>query len=211
MNFMRLLLIVTLIAIGNISSPAQGVEAEVARQRAEIERLNAAVGQLEGWTEALQREIGRPLCTTSLDSATGIDGFSVPGESDTTVELALVSAVNEAPACLPLVLDLIASFVDGRGNLLCGGSIRAVARPAEASGVVTLTIQPWNLQQFVRWRNEPPRTNSGFQILYCYTPDGLTEIAASNLAAARSIRLRAVARAGIGGVATREFVVSLQQ
>lgn len=211
MNLIPVLRIILLIAIGSISSLAQNVEAEIARQRAEIQRLDAAVRQLEGQAEALQREIGRPLCTTGLDSATGVDEFLVRSDSDSTVELAMISVVNEAPSCLPLALDLIATFVDGQGNLVCGGSVREVARPAEASGVITLTIQPLNLQQFVRWRNEPPRTNSRFQILYCLTPDGLTEIAASNLAAARSIRLRAVARAGIGGVGTREFVISIQR
>jgi hypothetical protein len=203
-----ILAIVFAVFTGSVRSAPQNVESEVRRAQSDIDRLEAAVRQLEDDTREIRNELERPFCTAQMESATGIRQFAAPSGPDAAVELALVSVVSDAPGCLPTVFTAIASYLDGQGNLICSGAIGGIARQAQGTGVVTMTVRPWNLREFIRWRNEPPRTNSGFQILFCRTPDGLTEASQSDLVGVESLRLRIVAQPGNGGLATEDFVIS---
>jgi hypothetical protein len=192
--------------------PQEQLEAELRRQEQQIVRLEREVRELERRNSALEEELQRPICSARVSSTSATSDASVSGGTDTIVQLSFFSTVSQPEReCLPAEIQVAASYVDASGGLICSGVIRDVARQSAPTQNINLHIRPWNTREFARWANEPPTTNSGAQMLFCYRPDGQTEASPTELAAVGSLHLHTTVFPKRGGVSTEEFVIRLQR
>ena len=136
---------------------------------------------------------------------------TVSGGEDVVVQISFFSAVSEPESeCLPAQVQVSVSYVDAAGNLICSGVIEDVATQVVSTANINLHIRPWNMNEFARWANEPPRNNSGTHMLFCFSPDGQTEVSPTALALVSSLRLQTTVLPPRGGLATEEFVIQIQ-
>jgi hypothetical protein len=105
---------------------------------------------------------------------------------------------------LPAEIRLTAAYLDSGGNLICSGVIENVAKQTALTQTVNLEVRPWSLREFVRWRNEPPQTNSGAVRLVCLNLEGVLEATDAELARVATVLLRVSAFPRGGGVSTAE-------
>jgi hypothetical protein len=75
---------------------------------------------------------------------------------------------------------------------------------------INLDIRPWNFRQFVRWRNEPPQTNSGARPLICVNPEGTAEATTEELEHVTTARVRATILPAGGGISATEIQLNLR-
>ena len=189
----------------------QQLEAQVRRQEQQIARLETEVRELERRNTTLERELQRPICSAEISSTSGINDASASGGDRVLVQLSFFSAVSQPKReCLPAEIQVAASYVDSSGNLICNGVIRDLAVQTEPTESFNLHIRPWNMREFARWANEPPQSNSGTHMLFCYRPDGQTEVSPAQLARVSSLRLQTTVLPRRGGVSTAGFVIRLQ-
>jgi len=171
--------------------PQEQLEAEVRRQEQQISRLEGEVRELErrnsALESALEEERQRPICSARISSTSAVaDGGVIQGP-DSQIQLTFFSTVSEpAGECLAAEIQVAASYVDDAGRLICSGVVRNIALQTAPTESINLNIRPRNLREFARWTNEPPRTNSGAQMLFCYRPDGQTEASPTEIPAPRA-------------------------
>jgi len=174
------------------------LEHRVRRQQEEIERIAAMVEQRN------QRD---PVCTAEVRAVNGLK-FTVPAEVTAAVGLNLFSTVSKPEGdCLSAEVRVTASYLDAAGNLICSGAIENAATQSALAQSINLEIRPLDLGQFVRWVNEPPRTNSGPKRLMCIDPEGIAEVTA--LDSVRAIIVRATVLPRRGGMSTAEILLEL--
>jgi hypothetical protein len=188
----------------------QELESRLQQKQQEVDQLNGKVGELSRTVERQDQELRRPFCSAELRFVGSSPSGSVSRE--VVLPLNLYSAVSKpANTCLPAEIRVAASYLDAFDNLICSGVIENAATQSNFTQNVNLLIRPWDLQEFVRWRNEPPQTNSGFKRLSCVDPDGLAEANNEALLRVRSVRVRITVLPLGGGISTVETNVSLQR
>ena len=198
--------------LGTLASPPQ-MEQELQRQRQEILRLESRLAAQERETERLIAELEQQQtpCDADIRPTDGSTVRSVPEGEGAAVRLNVVSTVSQPVArCLPASVWVTASYLDADGELICSGTVRDIARQNTPTGSVSLELRPWSLVNFVRWLNEPPRTNSGPQRLACFTPDGQIELTTFPAGGVASLWVRFSLFPSGGGLATADFRMDLR-
>ena len=192
--------------------PQEQLESELRRQERQIQQLEGQVRQLENRSRELERELQRPFCSAEIRQIGGVRQRTVPPGGDSLVATNLFSAVSlPSGTCLPAEIRLTATYLDDDGNAVCSGVIVNLVRQREPTAIINLDIRPWNFREFVRWRNEPPQTNSGARILSCLGPDGQTEVAPTDLERVRTLRVLVTVLPPRGGLSTVELELNLQR
>lgn len=129
-----------------------------------------------------------------------------PTVSNGVLELNLFTTVSKpASNCLPAEIRLMAAFYDEEQNLVCSGVIESIATQNSNSQSTNIEVRPLNMVEFAKLRlasNPPPKR------LFCMNPEGNVEVAPTELARAKSLRLRATILPKAGGVATSEVRIN---
>jgi hypothetical protein len=157
-------------------SPGTQNDAEIRRQQQEIQRLASLVAAQEQETEELWAalEAQSPPCTAEM---TALNPSGTTPDGTRVVRLDVVTTVSSPVSrCLPSTLSVTVSYLDEDGNLVCSGTASAVAVLTGQTGYISLEVQPRDLVNSVRWVNQPPQTDRGFQRVACESPDGLVDI-----------------------------------
>jgi hypothetical protein len=190
--------------------PPQQTDLEQMRQ--ELQQQGQQISRLADVIERQNEKEPTPLCTAEVRPAGGAGPRIVPLNSTAVVFLNLFSVVtNPATACLPAEIRVTASYLDANEGLVCSGVVEGVATQSALTESINLEIRPWNLREFVRWRNEPPQLNSGAKRLTCINAEGLSEVRSEELAGVTSARVRATVLPKGGGMSTTEIVVTPQR
>jgi hypothetical protein len=187
-----------------VALQSQALEDMVRRQQSEIDRLSKQV-----------QELAKPVCTSEIHAVNGIGPKLVPASAGAVVPINLsINVSKPADNCLPAEVMVTGLYLDSEDNLICSGTVENVAfvspaiRPFQ---IVNLDIRPWNLIEFVRWRNEPPERNSGPKRLVCFNPEGTAEATPEELGRVASVRVRANALPKNGGTSTVEVQLRLRR
>jgi hypothetical protein len=188
----------------------QELEARLQQKQQEVDSLNAKVTDLTRTVQQQDQELRRPFCSAELRAVGANASGAVSAEA--VVPINLYSTVSKpANTCLPAEVRVAASYLDAFDNLICSGVVENVATQSNFIQSVNLFIRPWNLQEFVRWRNEPPQTNSGFRRLSCVDPEGLAEVNNEALLRVRNVHIRITVLPLGGGISTVEANLSLKR
>jgi hypothetical protein len=204
--------------------PAQGqqpVEQQLQRQQQQLEQVSRQISQqqqqLDRMLGVLERppkpEENRPLisCSVELRRVGGADKRSVPTNATAVIPFNLFSVVSRpADGCLPAEVRITASYLDAADNLVCSGTVENIARQTAFTQSVNLELRPWDLEHFVRWRNEPPQINSGFKIMSCLNPEGTAGSTNEELSRVTTARVRATILPIGGGMSTTEILLNLR-
>jgi hypothetical protein len=151
------------------------------------------------------------VCSVELRRVGGKDQTRVAASTTAVVAMNLFSVVGRpADGCLPAEIRVTASYLDANDNLVCSGTVENIARQTGFTQSINLDIRPWDLQQFVRWRNEPAQINSGAKRLPCLNPEGTAESTNEELARVSSARVRATILPAGGGMSTTEVLLNLR-
>ena len=177
------------------------------------QQLNRVLGMLERPAPQVRNEQTdqRPVCSVEVRRVSGPDQRKVPVNVAAVVPLNVFSTVSRpAEGCLPAEIRVTASYLDAADNLVCSGAVENIAIQTSLTQSVNLDIRPWNLREFVRWRNEPPQTNSGPKRLVCVNPEGTAETTTEELGRVTSARIRATILPAGGGMSTTEIQLNLR-
>jgi hypothetical protein len=178
------------------------------------QQLNRLLGMLERAAPPAVRSDPvepRPVCSVEVRRVSGPDQRKVPVNVAAVVPLNVFSTVSRpAEGCLPAEIRVTASYLDAADNLVCSGAVENIAIQTSLTQSVNLDIRPWNLREFVRWRNEPPPTNSGPKRLVCVNPEGTAETTTEELGRLTSARVRATILPAGGGMSTTEIQLNLR-
>jgi len=117
---------------------------------------------------------------------------------------------NPSDQCLPAEIRVTAIYLDSADNVICSGSVGGVAQALALTDVINLDIKPWNFNEFVRWRNEPPPANSGPKRLYCMNSEGNSEVSPAELEHVFVTRVRVTVLPAHGGMSSAEFLLNLR-
>lgn len=196
--------------------PSGAIEQELRRQQQELRLMRAEIlrefeqaKELQNERIRLERELHQPICTSDLRWVGNGQDRKVSGTSSATVPLSLLSTVSRAPGCLSAEIRITASYLDAADNLICNGSIEGVATQSAVVQSINLLLKPWSLPEFVRWRNEPPSSNSGAKRLVCLNPEGTAEATDTELERVSQVRISATLLPALGGVSTVETRITL--
>jgi len=204
--------------------PQQQLEQQMQRQQQQLDQVHH---QLEQQQQQLERMLGvlerqalpdrreqpraLPVCSVEVRRVNGADTRKVPPNAAAVVPLNLFSTVSRpAEGCLPAEIRITASYLDSADNLVCSGTVENIALQTTLTQSVNLEIRPWNFREFVRWRNEPPQTNSGPKRLVCVNPEGTAEITSEEFERVFSARVRATILPAGGGMSTTEILLNLR-
>jgi hypothetical protein len=186
-------------------------DSETERQREALRVIESRLTVQEQEARELWAALGeqQPPCTAELRTVDGTSARTVAGV-DAVVLLNLIGTVSQPVSrCLPASIWVTASYLGDDGELICTGTVRDAALQSTLSGPVSLEIQPWSLIHFVRWANQPPRTDRGALRIACLSPDGLLEVATlPSRTAAVSLRISLFPPGG--GLATSEYRLALR-
>ena len=177
------------------------------------QQLNRMLGMIErqGLSERRDPVEQRPVCSVEVRRVNAQDQRKVPANAAAVVPLNIFSTVSRpAGGCLPAEIQVTASYLDAADNLVCSGTVENLAIQTALTQSINLEIRPWNFREFVRWRNEPPQTNSGPKRLVCVNPEGTAEITSEDLGRVISARVRATILPAGGGMSTTEIQLSLR-
>jgi hypothetical protein len=195
----------------------QQVEQQMQRQVLELDQVNRQLQQhqleLEKIRGALEKQAQpqRPVCSVEVRRVNGADPRKVPPNAAAMIPLNLFSTVSRPlDGCLPAEVQVTASYLDAADNLVCSGAIENIAIQTLLTQSINLEIRPWNFREFVRWKNEPPQTNSGPKRLVCVNPEGTAETTAEDFARVTSARVRATILPAGGGMSTTEIQLTLR-
>jgi hypothetical protein len=201
----------------------QQLEQQMLRQQQQLEQLSRQLDQqrqqldrilgvLEEQSQARRSEQkAQPLCSVEVLRANGADVRKVPLNVAAVVPLNLFSTVSRpTDGCLPAEVRITASYMDASDNLICSGTIDVIAIQNNLTQSINFDIRPWNLREFVRWRNEPSQVNSGAKRLVCMNPEGTAETTSEEMDRAASTRVRATVLAAGGGMSTAEIQLGLR-
>jgi hypothetical protein len=191
--------------------PAQ-TDSRVDRHERELQALENRVSEQEEetgdlWAALREQE---PPCSAQLVPISGTLTRTVGTGEDAVVGMNLLATVSQPRSrCLPASVWVTVSYLDAEGSLICTGSVENVATQGSQTGTVTLEIRPRSLVNFVRWVNQPPRTDRGALAIACRTPDGLVEIRALPEAAS-ALALRVSLFPPGGGLASVDYRLDLR-
>jgi hypothetical protein len=199
----------TFVLLFTMVQPQQGdrqIEA-ILLQMQEVQRqLGQVLERLDG------QQGGGPECLAELRWVNGNDPRTVAADSAVVAPLNLFSTISKpVSGCLPAEIRVTASYLTAGGNLICSGAIENVATQDQLAQSINLDLRPWDLEQFVRWRNEPPQINSGAKRLVCLNAEGLAEARSEELRQVNSVRVRATVLPAGGGLSTAEIQINLQR
>ena len=166
--------------------------------------------QLRQIQEQLEKLVAKPTCAVELQWVSNNESRRVPPSSTAVVPLHFFAAVSKPEdQCLPVEIRVSVSYLDRADNLICSGVIENVASQTSNIQSINLDLRPYNLQEFARWKNEPPSSNSGPQRLSCLVPDGLSEATPEQLREATTVRVRITSLPPGGGLSTTEVLLDL--
>jgi len=190
------------------------LEAKLRQAEQEISQLRGEVRQqmdhVKDTLDRHEREINKPICSAELFWTSGSEDRKVAASPSSLASLNLFSIVSKPSSCLPAEIRVTASYMDAGDNLVCSGVVESAANQGSATQTVILDIRPWNLREFVRWKNEPPQVNSGPKRLACFNPDGVAEATDQELARVTYVRVRTTVLPQNGGMSTLEIKLSLR-
>jgi hypothetical protein len=150
-------------------------------------------------------------CTAEIHRANAENIGKVPLTAAAVVLLNLTSVVSKpSDQCLPAEIRVTAIYLDSADNVVCSGSVGDVAQALALTDVINLDIKPWNFNEFVRWRNEPPPANSGPKRLYCMNSEGNSEVSPAELEHVFAARVRVTVLPAHGGMSSAEFLLNLR-
>jgi hypothetical protein len=197
--------------------PFQQADQQTNRPQQQLEEVQRRMAdqqqQLNHVLSILEREGQRPIavCSVELRRVNGAETRKVPPNAGAIVPLNLFSTVSRPEnGCLPAEVRITVSYMDNTDNLICSGSVENVALQTALTQSVNLEIRPWNFREFVRWRNEPPQTNSGAKRLVCMNPEGTAETTPEEFDRVFSARVRATIFPAGGGMSTTEIQLNLR-
>jgi hypothetical protein len=201
-------LVLAILAMG-LQSP-QELESRLRQKEQEVDRLTSdlrgdrqRVEELREVVAAQSAELRRPSCSAELTFVSASDSVTV--RADGTVPLFLRSAVSRPDDCLNAEVNISASYLDASENAICSGVIRNVAIQSSNIQYINMLIRPWNMDEFVRWRNAPTNVSPVFRRLTCTDIDGLTEVNGTDAVGhVRSVRVRVTVLPQAGGIASVE-------
>jgi hypothetical protein len=186
------------------------MEQELARQGRQIEALETRFEAQERETAALRSALEQQVPCQAELVATDAGAVDVSGDSAAIVRFSLLATVSRPERrCLPASVWVTASYMDGDGAVVCTGSVEDLASLEILAGNVSVEVAPWDLVNFARWANQPPRTETGFVRIRCMTPDGLVEVRTLPDTVA-SLILRVSLFPANGGLASSDFRVRLR-
>ena len=209
-----LLMLATLQQAQQTEQQAQRQQIQLEQLRQELQQQREQLGKLLQTMErqGQKQEQQRPVCSAEIRRVNGTEQRRVPLNGSAVTPLNLFSVVTKPiDACLQAEIRVTASYLDANDNLICSGVVEDVAAQNNLTQSINLEIRPWNLREFVRWRNEPPATNSGAKRLVCVNADGLTEATSEELARVALVRVRATVLPQGGGMSTIEIQLSPQR
>jgi hypothetical protein len=106
-------------------------------------------------------------------------------------------------------IRLTVAYFDGANDLLCAGTIGAVATHRDGAQITHLELRPMNLTEFVRWRNGA-RLPLRAMPLACTNADSTAELQQGELDRAAYLRVYATLLTRYGGLATAELRLQIQ-
>lgn len=197
------LVLVTLQSQPQTEQQLQQLRQELQQQRQQFGRFLELLEQQE------QKRAERRFCSAEIRSVNSNTQRRVPLNIAATVPLSLFSVVTKPQGdCLQAEIRVTANYLDTNDSLVCSGVIENVAIQNTLTQTINLDIRPWNLREFVRWRNEPSPINSGAKRLVCVSADGLTEVTSEELERVTSIKVNATVLPRGGGLSTAEIQLS---
>jgi hypothetical protein len=199
----------------------QAVEQQLQRQQQQLEQVSRQISQqqqqLDRMLGALERQPAPNdarqsiACSVELRRVGGADKRNVPTSATAVIPFNLFSVVSRpAEGCLPAEVRITVSYLDAADNLICSGTVENIARQTAYTQSLNLEIRPWDLEHFVRWRNEPPQINSGFKIMSCVNPEGTAGTTNEELSRVMTARVRATVLPLGGGMSTTEILLNLR-
>jgi len=178
----------------------------------ELQQQRQQIGHLMDLIEKNQKQTPPPVCAAEILRVGSLDQRSVPLTATASVPFNLFSVVTKPEnACLHGEVRVTASYMDGNDALICSGVVENVATQTSLTESINLEIRPWNLREFVRWKNEPPQRNSGAKTLTCINVEGLSEVRSEELGRVTSVRIRATVLPKGGGMSTMEMEIVPQR
>ena len=207
---MAIQLFLLLLALGpQQQTDLEQIRQELQQQRQQINRMSDAI---EKQNQNSKQGSPAPLCSAEIRTAGGTEQRIVPVTAVAVVPLNLFSVVTKPiEQCLSAEIRVTASYLDAGGGLVCSGVVENVATQTQLAESINLEVRPWNLREFVRWRNEPPEINSGARRLTCINAEGLSEARSEELGRVGSVRVRATVLPQGGGMSTSEILVTPQR
>ena len=182
----------------------QQMQQDLRDQEAQLRRL------VELMERRQQEQRQRPICSVDLRWVNEAETRTTPRTATALVSLNLFSTISEpAGDCLPGEVRITASYLDANDNLVCSGAVENIAVQSTLTQSINFDVRPWDLNQFVRWRNEPPHVNSGFKRLSCLNPEGTAEASPGELERIAWMRIRATVFPRGAGISTAEMRISL--
>ena len=193
-------------------APQQQIEQHFQRQQGQIEQIQQQLQQQQLQLGRLLQMLQSSVCSAEIRWVNGSEQKIVPSNNAAVVRLNLFSTISKpTDVCLPAEIRVTASYLDASDNLVCSGAIENLAIQNTLTQNINLEIRPWDLREFSRWRNEPPRTNSGAKRLVCVNAEGLAEVTSEELARAASVRVRATVLSAGSTVSTSDIELRLQR
>ena len=198
----------------------QPLEQQLQRQQQQLQQMeqalrkqNEQIGKLLELVEKQERqESQQSVCGADIRLVNSPER-TAPYAATSVVALSLFSTISQPSNCLPSEVRVTASFLDSANNLICSGSIANAAFQTSNTQAINLDIRPGNLQEFARWKNEPPERNRGMLRLNCISPDGLfnlTETSSEDFQRAAYVRVRVTVLPQRGGLSTAEIRLNLR-
>jgi hypothetical protein len=179
-------------------------------QRQQLERV-LTVLERQGPPDRLESQRPLPVCSVEVRRVNGAEARKVPANAGAVVPLNLFSTVSRpADGCLPAEIRITASYIDASDNLVCSGTVESIAIQSALTQSINLEIRPWNFREFVRWKNEPPQSNSGPKRLVCLNSEGTAETTSEEFDRVFSARVRATILPAGGGMSTTEIQLNLR-
>jgi hypothetical protein len=197
----------------------QELESQIRQRQLEIEQLAGLLreerrqaGELKQVVARQEQELRRPFCSADLSFVGASAPRIVAANPNASVSVNLHGTVSRpANVCLPAEIRVTASYLDAADNLICSGVVENIASQTSSTQSINLLIRPWNMQEFVRWRNEPPQVNTGYKRLSCMDADGLSEANTEALERVRTVRIRVTLLPAAGGISAAETMFQLQR
>jgi len=207
-------MIIELLLFALLQSRAQtpdNTDQDLRRQQQQLDQMHTQLQKVEDLLDKSQREPKPGSCSAELRWITGGQDMRVPANAAAVAPLNLFSTVSRPlSACLPAEIRIAASYLDAAENLICTGIVENIAVQNNLTQSVNLDIRPWNVREFVRWRNEPPEVNSGAKRLVCVNPEGTAEATNEDLARVASVHVRATVLPANGGMSGVEINLKLR-
>lgn len=171
-------------------------QADVNRLQSEVQRLATEVSR----TQALVQSELRPMCTAEARFQGG--DLRITTE-DTPVRMNVFGIVsNPTDTCLPAEIRISATYFDGAGTFVCGGSTSVLQTIAVQN--TTFEFRPYQLEVFIRWWDGPTLRQ---QPLICKDYQGNELRNPTDYAAA--VKVWATIAPKRGGLATAEIQIAL--